>query len=227
MFLNLLNYDLHNLSNDVFCTNVSKADYVLNGCMSKQFKMKDYTYALAGEDWLGASSPVIENPDLIDDKFILITHAISRGELDYALFKARPYDVSVFGASYAFRRTARSYLSGLDDINASCNHGKVQSMLGRLSNQYILSPKFGFTYTYRPRFKKMLATSKVSVTCDRSIGYPIRKFFEIPASGALLAGSFFDGAQELGFVDKQNCFFVGRDHVEGLHDIVLARAWRR
>lgn len=219
IFLNLLAYDIHNLDQGFFSNIVGGADYVLSACTSAQFLPGDYSYALEHEPWLDPSSILIKNPELVNEKFILVPHAISKGEFQFLDFANRRYDVSILGAPYQFRREARRLFLNMHNIDCVCNMGKSQSLLGRMSNHYILGPRFGFTYLYRHRFRKLIANSRLSVTCDGSIGYPIRKFFEVPANGAVLAASFFPNARELGFKDGENCLFVDRHDVSALREI--------
>lgn len=221
VFLNLLTYDLHNLDDAFFSKIVDKCDYVLNACTSGQFLTTNYGYALEGEPWLDPSSAMIRMPALIDDRFILVPHAIAKDEFCYRSFMKRKFDVSILGASYRFRRDARLLVSEMKDIRYVCGMGRTQSLLGKLSNHYLFGPRFGITEVYRRRFRRVLAHSRLSVTCDGSIGYPVRKFFEIPASGAVLAGSFFPNAEDLGFVNGENCLFVDRFDFEALHSMVL------
>ena len=56
----------------------------------------------------------------------------------------------------------------------------------------------------RRGFWRALLNSKASYTCGSGLEYPVRKFFEIPASGALLSSRYFPGLTALGFRDGEN-----------------------
>ena len=61
---------------------------------------------------------------------------------------------------------------------------------------------------YYYRFQTGIHRSRVSITCDGTVGYPIRKFFEIPAFGSVLAGRFCRNAESLGFRHGETCFHL-------------------
>ena len=48
-------------------------------------------------------------------------------------------------------------------------------------------------------FRRLLSTSLVAYTDGSRIRFPVRKYFEIPAAGALLSADPFYGDRELGF----------------------------
>ncbi len=56
----------------------------------------------------------------------------------------------------------------------------------------------------RIRYRTMINQAKYTYTCGSALGYPIRKFFEIPAAGSLLMADPFWNYQVLGFEDMEN-----------------------
>ena len=61
-----------------------------------------------------------------------------------------------------------------------------------------------FNFFWQERFRR----SKFAYTCGSSLGFPIRKYFEIPASGALLLADKCNGFSALGFRDKENSLII-------------------
>ena len=63
--------------------------------------------------------------------------------------------------------------------------------------------------------------SKFNFTCGSKLKLPIRKYFEIPASGSLLVCSPCNGFNELGFVDGVNCIISNPEDLTELNQKLM------
>lgn len=80
------------------------------------------------------------------------------------------------------------------------------SFLNRVDPKLLTKPLVRnlFNFFWQERFRR----SKFAYTCGSSLGFPIRKYFEIPASGALLLADKCNGFSALGFRDKENSLII-------------------
>ena len=77
-----------------------------------------------------------------------------------------------------------------------------------------------FQSRYNSSFVKILERSKISFTCGSALGFPIRKYFEIPAAGSILLCKPFLNFENLGFKSGVNCFTVDENNlVETVQEI--------
>ena len=82
-------------------------------------------------------------------------------------------------------------------------HNKIFSLLNRLG--FKVYNKLFFIKMYNFIFSRHLQNSKIVYTCGSGLNSPIRKFYEIPASGSILLCSPFYGFTALGFSAKNSC----------------------
>src|SRR5204863_6776366 len=68
--------------------------------------------------------------------------------------------------------------------------------------------RFYASHLYNLAFQRLLSRSKICITDGGMNNFPVRKFFEIPAAGALLVCWPATGMQSLGFEDGVNCMFI-------------------
>lgn len=66
-------------------------------------------------------------------------------------------------------------------------------------------------------FRKIIESAKYAYTCGSGVGYPIRKFFEIPGLGAVLACLPCNGFDALGFKDKVNALACQPENILEVH----------
>ena len=66
-------------------------------------------------------------------------------------------------------------------------------------------------YSY---FYSILNSSKISYTCPSGAEFPVRKFLEIPASGALLMCQKFKNFENFGYINKKNVISVELNELE-------------
>jgi hypothetical protein len=71
-------------------------------------------------------------------------------------------------------------------------------------------------------FMARIAATRYSYTCGSALDMPIRKFFEIPASGSVLVCRPFHGFKDAGFIDGKNCMIVEPEQIIDAHRSLLA-----
>jgi hypothetical protein len=71
--------------------------------------------------------------------------------------------------------------------------------------------KRNLEYFYE-NYVKWLNRAKIAYTDGSRHQYPVKKYFEIPACGALLLCQEIPDLEELGFDDGENCIFIGKNN---------------
>lgn len=223
IILSLMQYDLHKLSEKFIMFAKKNTDYIINAALSKQFYFRLNKDITRKEKWIDLNSYTVEDSNWIDNKFILLPHCI--GEKEFIIKNKYKIDISIPGVDYYFRRKAEEYLEK-NKIKYTTGRDLLQIILGKLSSIYLFGNKISKINQpigirlYRKRFATTITKSLISITCDGSIGYPVRKFFEIPAYGAILAAKFFKNPEALGFRDGENCFFLEEDRLGRIGELL-------
>lgn len=131
---------------------------------------------------------------------------VSNDEFNYTPLRARKKNWSVLGTNYHHRREARQVISNfsLSQSGKFLNHFvSLYDLLskGCIGNKYFVKIANIF-------FRQALTQSKASFTCGSSLEYPIRKFFEIPASGCVLVTVHAEVVERLGFLKDYSYIFA-------------------
>lgn len=143
-------------------------------------------------------------------------HFVGTRELYEGPLRRRKYDWSVMGADYESRVDARA---ALDQAGIS-RAGKFHPYL------FASFQKVGF-HPYNKSwaisglnfiFQHALRSARFGFTCGSICRMPIRKYFEIPANGAVLAAEHCTGLEALGFVDRVNALAVEPKRILDAHD---------
>ena len=153
-----------------------------------------------------------------EERMVSMLHYIAPEEYcDWRLDQRNP-QWSVLGAPYAARKTARAILAA-HGVKFS---GKAQalkvSLFSRLFKLRLLSPDF-LIRRIQSGFQSALRDSRYGYTCGAFVRQPIRKFFEIPATGSVLVCQPFKRQEHTGFIDKQN--FLACEP----NDVLAANDW--
>ena len=155
-------------------------------------------------------------------------HFVSQSEVWGLPWNARPISASVLGADYAARRQARDSLRGIRGITAG---GTALRGVGyALRPARVRAPAVGLAsdWVQSNGFQALIAASKVSFTCGSALEYPLRKFFEIPAHGALMACDEPEALPTLGFVSGETHMAIDPKGLPDLVSRVKARPeWAR
>lgn len=127
-------------------------------------------------------------------------------EFDFSPLAHRAANWCVPGTPYDARIRARTILvknkSSIGRGRSVFHLQTLAAILTRLGVPLYASPTFlGF---YGQLFRREIADSRFAFTCGSAFGYPVRKFFEIPALGTILVCSACNGFEALGFRDGVN-----------------------
>lgn len=218
--LNLLQVDPHGLPQYIHESCVQPAAAVLATVASPQFPIPDPGLAAQRETWFDANQFMVRNPDLIDERWLLVPHCLDEAEFVPIGTARKRWDAIVPGIRYWFRAAAQAHLAARPDIRVTSLDGVVQRALYWATSYYKAQKYVDATGWFHKRFRNRIAQCRVAVTCDGSIGYPVRKFFEIPAFGTLLAARFFGNMDALGFVDGQNCIALPDESFARLDEVI-------
>jgi len=144
------------------------------------------------------------------DRFINLGHFVADNEFYWAALSARTYDVAIPGSGYARRRRVSTRVKKVEGLRvAPARYQYPFKIAGRLG----LRPFANFyaLHLYNLAFQRLMSRSKCCITEGGANNYPVRKFFEIPASGALMVCWPAVGMESLGFKDGVNCIFLRDD----------------
>lgn len=137
------------------------------------------------------------------DKVSSLHHLVGDDEFCAMPLAQRAISWSVMGVGYRAREVAKTILrvNGISPIET----GHVRKILAGMRRLRLLRGESTWSLDLVQRdFRKKLWSSRYSYTCGSGLDMPIRKFFEIPAAGAVLVCRSFRGARELGFRAGEN-----------------------
>lgn len=147
-------------------------------------------------------------------KFINIAHFVGVHEFDFTSIAVRSYDVSVAGQLYYSRERTLDLLRRNKKLRVgTTGYRLIFSLLTKIG----WSPYSRFIphTIYRALFKQVLSKSKISMTDGAAYDAAIRKFMEIPASGALLLARPCVGFESLGFRDGVSAVLLDENDPAG------------
>lgn len=147
------------------------------------------------------------------EKVVTAVHFVGQQEFYHEPLQLRRNDVAVPGVEYLLRRNAIRHLAHTHFRMASKTYFHAYRLANRLglpvfSNQVVLR-------LYNLMFQRTLADTRCVYTARGGFGIPIRKFFEIPAAGALLLCSPCNGFEALGFESGKNYVAVEPEDLPG------------
>jgi hypothetical protein len=153
-----------------------------------------------------------------DHRIISIPAFVSHSEFSWSPISCRKVPWSVMGIDYWARKEAKKNLAR---ANIYCRKGSwvwFFSLLDKLNLSPFANPLLSRIYNYL--FQVALESSRYSFTCGSGLGYPIRKFFEIPALGSVLVCIPCNGFKDLGFVDKKNAISCMPQDILDVHNFL-------
>lgn len=215
LVINLLD-DVHGYSSETIERFVTNRVFLLSTATSKQFFKKLDAEDYERESFLHYPNYAFENPEFINDRYLFLPHCVDETEI-LPINPHPKYDVSILGVEYFFRKMARAKLITSNKHNSLAI--KHNDSLQRIIRFLVGKTNIGSSI-YRRRFIRIINDSFCSITCSGTVGYPIRKFFEIPAYGSLLMADFFKEPQSLGYVNGENCVYLDINMLEDLASIV-------
>lgn len=139
-----------------------------------------------------------------------LLHFVADTEFDVTPVSVRPEAWSVMGVQYHARQVARDTLiaNGIQPVIDT----RLRKFVSLLKKLRLLGRERRLIQTLlNGDFAQRLRACRYSFTCGSALDMPIRKFFEIPASGALLVCRPFHGFAAAGFEDGVNCVVAEPD----------------
>lgn len=133
------------------------------------------------------------------ERVITALHYVVPSEFSYEPIASRRPVVAVPGVEYHLRKEANAALRRSGIRAASKWYFHTFRVINRLGMP-VYSHPLGM-YLYNHCFQRTLKTSRYVYTARGGYGLPLRKFFEIPAAGALMLCSPCIGYEDLGFVN--------------------------
>ena len=147
-------------------------------------------------------------------KFINVAHFVGLHEFDFSATAGRSNDASVVGQLYHSRALTLSLLKSNKKLRVvSSSYRFIFSLLDKLG--YRPYSRLIPHVIYRALFKQALCKSKISITDGSAHDHVIRKFVEIPASGALLLARPCTGFESLGFRDGESAVILDESDPAG------------
>lgn len=161
-------------------------------------------------EWASVERHFVRKSDKISDAFynfliknvhrsIPLPHFVSDGELCFRSLASRRNLVSVPGVQYELRKRAiKTLRDGRYPMPT-----KIVFRMFQLAQRLRLKPFSSYLglKVYHAAFQRVLFDTQFVFTARGGFGIPIRKFFEIPASGAVLLCVPPNGFCALGFTD--------------------------
>jgi hypothetical protein len=154
-------------------------------------------------------------------RIISIGFYVAETEFYWGPLVQRPYDVAVPGTPYVRREHFLKSVKQIRNLRVPTFSYKILFQIGDAIG---LRP-YGRFYSlsmYNAMFQRTLSLSKSCVTDGGANNYPVRKFFEIPAAGALLVCPPAVGMESLGFKDGIN--YVAVRKAEDVLEVVKSVA---
>ncbi len=133
------------------------------------------------------------------ERVITALHYVVPSEFSHTPIYSRRHEVAIPGVEYHLRKEANIALQRSGVRRASKWYFHLFRVMNRLGIP-VYSTKLGL-HLYNQCYQHTLKTSRYAYTARTGFGLPVRKFFEIPAAGALMLCSPCTGYLELGFVD--------------------------
>jgi len=218
LIMNLMGQDVHSFSEEFVRGYIDRCSFAISVVGSPQFWKRSFAEAFPREAWLKPTY-ITENPEVIDERFLLFPHAIGAHEF-YSVEGRRPIDVSIPGTTYWFRSRAAEALENAAGLNVKLRATLIERGAARLAVNNRAARKLGAIPIAQFLFRRTLRRSLVSLTCDGSIGYPIRKFFEIPAAGSVVIARPFEQPEALGFRHHDTAILVTDADIHRLDEVV-------
>ncbi len=148
------------------------------------------------------------------ERVITALHYVVPSEFSHTPIHLRRPVVAVPGVEYHLRKNANAELRRSGVRMASKWYFHLFRILNRLGMPVYAHPTG--LHIYNQSFQRTLKTSRYVYTAPGAFGFPVRKFFEIPAAGALFLCRPCTGYHDLGFVDGVHYLSAEPDGLPGL-----------
>lgn len=140
-------------------------------------------------------------------RVINLGHVVAETEFYWSALETRPYDAIVPGSRYARREKVLRALARSGTIRVAPTRYRYAF---QVAERLGLRPhaRFHLASAYGLAFQRAMSRSRSCVTDGGGNNFPVRKFLEIPASGALMICWPAVGLDRLGLRDGEHCVYV-------------------
>lgn len=152
-------------------------------------------------------------------KIIPFPHFVSCSEFYFSKLENRNNIWSVPGVPYYYRKNAKATLKSLGYKDKSGNLRLFFSLLKKIGIKSYASPIV--QSIYQSTYRRAIEDTMFCYSCGSALEYPLRKFFEIPAMGALLINMPFQCQSNLGFIDWENHIQASPEDLPEISDYLL------
>lgn len=132
-------------------------------------------------------------------RVLAVPHAIGMEQFSFTPLASRENGFSVPGTNYAERESVYRFLSTRQRLQKL--QTKIEDRLYSHTHSSLSSKRL---LAIHHRYDAEIASSKIAYTSGSMYRTPVRKYFEIPALGAMPIGQVVEGFDELGFKDHHN-----------------------
>jgi hypothetical protein len=141
---------------------------------------------------------------------INLGHMVADSEFYWSTLGVRRYDAAVPGSGYARRKRVLTALKSSRDLRV---RGLGYMYLFKAAQRLRLRPyaNFYLVHLYNLAFQRALGQTRACVTDGGGNNFPVRKFLEIPAAGAVMVCWPSVGLESLGFRDGVHAVFVSSE----------------
>jgi hypothetical protein len=160
----------------------------------------------AWADWVGANA----------ERIASLPHFVAETEFRWDRLAHRRHDWGMPGIQYHARRQARATLArnGLRPLGES----PLRRVMGLLKKLKVMrrEPRW-LQHHLNADHQDRLGSVRFAYTCGSGLNMPVRKFFEIPAAGAVLVCQPFNGFAAAGFRDGENAVVCRPEKIMEAH----------
>ena len=154
------------------------------------------------------------------EKVISMPHFVDETEFIWKPLDGRPYDITIPGIGYWFRKEIKKIAVENLSMSKLQNVNRAYNFLNKFGIS-LYSSDFGLDLLSRC-FLTSIMDSKMSFTCGSALKWPLRKFFELPALGTMLFCYPFKNAEKFGFIDGETCVYIqSPEEFEEKLDLIL------
>jgi len=160
----------------------------------------------AWADWVGANA----------ERIASLPHFVAETEFRWDRLAHRRHDWGMPGIQYHARRQARATLArnGIRPLGES----PLRRVMGLLKKLKVMrrEPRW-LQHHLNADHQDRLGSVRFAYTCGSGLNMPVRKFFEIPAAGAVLVCQPFNGFAAAGFRDGENAVVCRPEKIMEAH----------
>jgi hypothetical protein len=150
------------------------------------------------------------------DRIASLVHFISDPEISFRKLMGRRYPWGVIGVQYHARKVALDTLRAARvPVVRQTRFRKLMALAKKL--RLMLNEPRPVQRWFNSDYQHRLESSRYAFACGSAVDMPVRKFFEIPAAGAVLVCKPFCGFEAAGFRDGVNAIACDPKDIMDVH----------